>query len=66
MLCHSKRAQLWTGGGSVTPYEYVRTYTISFLFICVDLTLPLFKKYVFIRNGCFSPMRSSTQNIVSK
>ena len=66
MLCHSKRAQLCLGGGSVTSYEYVRTYTISFLFICVDLTLPLFKKYVFIRNGYFSPMRSNTPNVVSK
>ena len=27
-------------------------------FICRNLTLPSFKKGVFVRNGCFSPMRS--------
>ena len=27
-------------------------------FICTKLTLPLFKKDVFVRNGYFSPMRS--------
>ena len=27
-------------------------------FICRNLTFPLFKKDVFVRNGYFSPMRS--------
>ena len=48
---------------------YVRTYTISFpvfvlrfclisCFIRRNLTLPSFKKSVFVRNGYSSPMRS--------
>ena len=27
-------------------------------FICINLTLPSFKKGVFVRNGYFSPVRS--------
>ena len=30
MVGHPKCVELRTGGGGVTPYVYVRTYTISF------------------------------------
>ena len=54
------------GQRGITLHVYVRTYTISFhvfclmvsYYICRNLTLPSFKKGVFVRNGYFSPMRS--------
>ena len=67
---HPKCIQLRTGRGGVTPFEYVRTYTISFhvfgsifclivsCFILRNSTLPFFKKDVFVRNGYFSLMKS--------
>ena len=67
MEAHPKYAQLRTGGGGLTFYVYVRTYTISFhvfgsifvlSFNCRNSTLPLFKKDAFIANGCFSLTRS--------
>ena len=40
---------------------YVRTFMLlpyGVYFMCRNFTLPLFKKDVLVRNGCFYPMRS--------
>ena len=69
MRGHPKWEQLCTGGGDVTPYVCARTYTIVFMFWqhfcfivscfpCRNLTLPLFKKDVFVTNCYFSLKRS--------
>ena len=55
------------GERCITLHVYVRTYTrdsfFMFLsygvfFICRNLTLPTLKKVMFVRSGCFFPMRS--------
>ena len=63
---HSKCVQVRTGGEGYHA-SCVRTH-LHYLFkcfclmvscfICRNLTLPSFKKGVFVRNGYFSPMRS--------
>ena len=65
---HAKCVQVRTGGGGYHA-SCVRTH-LHYLFscfclmvscfICRNLTLPSFKKGVFVRNGYFSPMRSTS------
>ena len=67
---HPKWIQLRTEGEvDVTSHVYVHTYTLFscfwwqfsllvFGFICINLTLPLFKKHVLVRRGYFYPARS--------
>ena len=60
---HPKCLQMPTGG-EWSRASFVRTYLTSCFclmvscFICRNLTVPLFKKGLFVRNGYFSPMRS--------
>ena len=63
---HPKRLQMRTGGEGYHA-SCVRTHLLYLVscfclmvsyFPCRNLTFPLFKKGVFIRNGYFSPMRS--------
>ena len=63
-----KSVQLRSGRRGVTPHVYIALTCLFMLwqdfclivpcFICRNLTLPIFKKDVFLRNTCFSPTRS--------
>ena len=44
--------------GAYMGREVSRFCTMVSPFICINLTLPSFKKDVFFRNGYFSPVRS--------
>ena len=66
-VSHPKCVQVRKGERSITPHVYVRTYIMYLFscfclmvscFICRNLTVPSFKKGVFVRNGYFSPIRS--------
>ena len=56
---HSKCVPLRTGGDLHLHLHLFSCFClIVSCFICRNLTLPSFKKGVFVRNGYFSPMRS--------
>ena len=46
------------GGRGITPHLFSCFCLMVPCFICTNLTLPSFKKDVFVRSGYFSPMRS--------
>ena len=63
---HPKFVQVRIGGEGYHASRVLTHFHYFFLcsclmvscFICRNLTLPSFKKGVFVRNGYFSPMRS--------